>query len=93
MNLKNVQTDKTSKKLDWKNQKFQVSRVRDPYWVELDVPWQTKSYHVDLIRPAANDSLPSQVVREKQPGAVVIQDEDQEEHLEYLVEEITSKRV
>jgi hypothetical protein len=93
LNLKNVQTNRTSKKLDWKNQKFQVSRVRDPYWVELDVPWQTKSYHVDLIRPAANDSLPSQVVREKQPGAVVIQDEDQEEHLEYLVEEITGERV
>ena len=92
LNLKNVQTNRPSKKLDWKNGKFQVARVRDPYWVELDVPWQTKSYHVDLLRPAATDPLPSQH-NNQVPGAVVVRDEDQGEHLEYLVEDIVSERV
>jgi hypothetical protein len=93
LNLRNVQTNRASKKLDWKNRKFQVSRVRDPYWVELDVPWQTKSYHVDLLRPAANDPLPSQQTGELQPGAIAVRDRDQEEHLEYLVGDITNERV
>jgi transposase InsO family protein len=93
LNLKNVQTSRTSKKLDWKNAKFQVSRVRDPYWVELEVPWQTKSYYVDLLRPAANDLLPSQQTRDSQPGAIVVREDNGEEYLEYKVEDIVDERV
>jgi hypothetical protein len=93
LNLKNVQTTRTSKKLDWKSRKFQVARVRDPYWVELEVPWQTRTYHVDLLRPAADDPLPSQQPGDTDPGAIVVQESDQEDHLEYVVEDIVDERV
>lgn len=92
LDLRNVRTTRTSKKLDWKNGKFQVSRVRDPYWVELAVPWETKTYHVDKIRPAADDPLPSQQIDDSNPAAIVVQDENEEEHLEWTVRDITDER-
>jgi transposase InsO family protein len=93
LDLRDVRTTRTSKKLDWKCEKFQVSRVRDPYWVELATPWATKTYHVDKLRPAAEDPLPSQQTNDLNPAAVVVQDEgEQEEHLEWQVESITDER-
>ena len=93
LDLRDVRTTRASKKLDWKSEKYQVSRVRDPYWVELAVPWETKSFHVDKIRPATTDPLPSQQTNDLNPAAVVVRDKDeQEEHLEWQVESITSER-
>ncbi|KAI1676164.1 rve domain containing protein [Pyrenophora tritici-repentis] len=92
LDLRDVRTTRASKKLDWKNGKFQVSRVRDPYWVELAVPWETKTYHVDKIRPAANDPLPSQQTDDSNPAAIVIRGENEEEHLEWIVQDITDER-
>jgi hypothetical protein len=93
LDLRNVRTTRRSKKLDWKNAKFRVTRVRDPYWVELDVPWQTKRYHVDKIRPAAKDPFPSQQTTEDTPAPITVRDENSdEEHLEWEVEEIRDER-
>jgi hypothetical protein len=93
LDLRNVRTTRRSKKLDWKNAKFRVTRVRDPYWVELDVPWQTRKYHVDKIRPAASDPFPSQQTFESTPDPIIVRDKDSdEEHLEWEVEEIRDER-
>jgi predicted aspartyl protease len=93
LDLRNVRTTRESKKLDWKCEKYQVARVRDPYWVELAVPWETKTYHVDKLRPAASDPLPSQQINDSNPAAVVVRDDAQEEeHLEWHVENITEER-
>jgi hypothetical protein len=94
LDLRNVRTSRRSKKLDWKNAKFQITRVRDPYWVELNVPWQTTKYHVDKIRPAASDPFPSQQTAKDIPTPVVVRDENaDEEHLEWKVEEIRDERI
>jgi hypothetical protein len=45
-------------------------------------------FHVDLIRPAATDPLPSQIVDDSQPPPLVIDGE-----LEYQIEEILDHRV
>ena len=94
LDLRDVRTTRTSKKLDWKCEKFQVSRVRDPYWVELATPWATKSYHVDKLRPVATDPLPSQQTNDSEPAAVIVRDEgEDEDHLEWHVEAILNERV
>ena len=48
---------------------------------------------MDKIRPAANDPLPSQQVDDRNPAAIVVQDnEDNEAHLEWTVQNITDER-
>ena len=94
LDLRNVRTTRTSKKLDWKSGKYQVTRVRDPYWVELAVPWETKSFHVDKLRPASNDPLPSQQTDDSSPAAIVVrEDGEEEDHLEWLIQGITDERI
>jgi len=94
LDLRDVRTTRTSKKLDWKSEKFQVSRVRDPYWVELATPWATKTYHVDKLRLAAKDPFPSQQPNDTNPAAVVVwDDDDEEDHLEWRVESIIDERI
>ena len=94
LDLRDVRTARSSKKLDWKSAKFQVARVRDPCWVELAVPWETKTYHVDKLRPVADDPFPSQQTDDTNPAAVVVRDsENDEEHLEWTVRDITDERI
>ncbi|KAI1676040.1 hypothetical protein KJE20_14379, partial [Pyrenophora tritici-repentis] len=76
LDLRDVRTTRASKKLDWKNGKFQVSRVRDPYWLELAVPWETKTYHTD----DSNQQLSLYEARTKK------------KHLEWIVQDITDER-
>ncbi|KAB2098805.1 hypothetical protein AG0111_0g12933 [Alternaria gaisen] len=53
LDLRDVRTTRASKKLDWKSEKYQVSRVRDPYWVELTVPWETKSPTIQILQQSS----------------------------------------
>lgn len=56
--------------------------------MELSVPRGIHPiFHVDLVRPAATDPLPSQVVDDSQPPPIVIDNE-----LEWEVEEILAAR-
>ena len=56
--------------------------------VQLNVPTGVHPvFHVDLIRPAATDPLPSQIVDDSQPPPVLVDNEE-----EYEVEEVLDIR-
>ena len=88
LNLRNIRTRRTSKKLDWLHARYKVVDVPTPHTVRLEVPTGIHPvFHVDLLRPAATDPLPSQRVDDTQPPPIVVDGE-----LEYEVEEIRGIR-
>jgi hypothetical protein len=88
LNLRNVRTERPSKKLDWLHAKYTIVAVPSSHAVKLDVPSGIHPvFHVELVRPAATDPLPSQISDDQQPPAIQIDGED-----EYLVEEILRAR-
>jgi len=60
LNLKNVKTSRPSKKLDWLHAKYRVLQQINSHSYKLDVPGRIHPvFHVDLLRPAPEDPLPS----------------------------------
>lgn len=81
LNLRNIQTPQLKKKLAWVHAKYRVTAVPSSHVVELDVPtgiWPR--FHVDLVRPAATDPLPSQEVLDEQPPPLVKTEEGEPEY-------------
>ena len=73
LNLKNIPTPQPKKKLAWVNGKYSVLKVLSPHVVELDVPSKIwPRFHVDLLRKANEDPLPSQIIDDSQPSPVLI---------------------
>ena len=71
-------TGRTSKKLDWKNAKYTVLEVIDSHSVKLDTPLGPHPvFHVDRIKLASSDPLPSQEVDDSQPPALQVEEEDE----------------
>jgi hypothetical protein len=89
LNLRNIRSQRHSKKLDWLHGRYTVQEVPSSHTVRLNMPTGVHPvFHVDLIRPAATDPLPSQIVDDSQPPPLVVDGE-----LEYQVEEILDHRV
>jgi hypothetical protein len=91
LNLKNIHTSRPCKKLDWIHGKYTVTRVfkGQPHFYEVDVPGHNRrKFHISLLRPAANDALPSQQQDDSQPPPVITKLGDEE----YGVEEILRAR-
>lgn len=92
LKLKNIKTDRPSKKLDWKNAKYQVQEVIGSHAVRLNTPQGIHPvFHVDLIRPAGEDPLPSQRTDDAQPPAILIDDEE-EWKIDKIIAEHRTKR-
>jgi hypothetical protein len=88
LNLRNIRSDRPSKKLDWLHARYTVLETPSPHTVRLDVPNGVHPvFHVELVRPAASDPLPSQIVDDSQLPPVIIDDEP-----EWEIEEILAAR-
>lgn len=88
LNLKNIDTPQLKKKFSWVNAKYTVIDVPRPHNVILDVPdGRYPEYHVDLIRRASSDPLPSQVVSDEQPPPMLPETltSDAEWHVERIL--------
>ena len=89
LNLKNVRTDRPTKKLDAKHAKFTVTEVIGSHSYRLDTPSGIHNvFHSNLLRPASYDPLPSQVQTDAQPGPQLVQTD-----LEYEVEKILQEKL
>ena len=76
LRLKNVKTDRPSKKLDWLNAKYTVTELIGSHACRLDTPLGIHNvFHVMLLKRAGDDSLSSQQQDDTQPAAIVPADE------------------
>ncbi|CBF71484.1 uncharacterized protein ANIA_10846 [Aspergillus nidulans FGSC A4] len=88
LSLKNICTDRPSKKLDWKNAKYEVIGLVGSHAVRLNTPPGIHPvFHVDLLRLASSDPLPSQKNDDTQPPGIIVNGEK-----EYMVEKILDER-
>lgn len=87
LNLKNIRTDRPTKKFDAKNAKFTVLEVIGSYNYRLNIPGVHNVFHLQLLRPASSDPLPSQSNTDAQPWPTIIQGEE-----EYDIEKILQRK-
>jgi transposase InsO family protein len=92
LNLKNAKVVGEMKKLDWKHAKFRIVKVVGTHAVRLAVPPGIEpTFHVSLVRPAADDPFPSQRQEDWQPEGIIT-DEGEEWEIECIVGEFQQKR-
>ena len=86
LNLRNIIMNRPCKKLDWRNAKYTVTELVGSHAVRLDTPPGIHNvFHVMLLRKAADSPLPSQVVHEPQPPALVNEDGTEEYEVEKIL--------
>lgn len=89
LDLRNIKTDRPSKKLDAKNAKFTVIEAVGSHAYRLNTPPGIHNvFHVNLLRPAHKDPFPSQKLTDWHPPAILAEDGEEE----YAVEEILKER-
>ena len=78
MSLRNVRINRSNKKLDNRSIKFTIIEVVSPLTYRLDIsPSIYNVFNIDLLRPAADDPLPSQVVDDPQLPIVLVDNEEE----------------
>jgi hypothetical protein len=92
LNLRNIRTTRQSKKLDAKQAKYTVLEVIGTHSYRLDTPPGIHNvFHSQLLRPASNDPLLSQVQDDSQPRPEILED-DQEYVVEAILDEKTIRK-
>jgi hypothetical protein len=80
LHLKNIKTQRPSKKLDWLNAKYTVTELVGSHACRLDTPPGIHNvFHISQLRRAGDDPLPSQVQDDTQPPAIISEDTGEEE--------------
>ena len=88
LDLRDIRTDRPSKKLDARHAKFTVLEQVSPHAYRLDTPAGIHPvFHVDKLQPASIDSFPSQRNDDYQPPAVLVEGEE-----EWLIERLLEYR-
>ncbi|RYO52775.1 hypothetical protein AA0116_g11623 [Alternaria tenuissima] len=86
---KQYSTGRESRKLDWKNAKYTVIEVISSHAVKLDTPpGHHPVFHVDRLRLANTDPLPSQTQDDYQPLPLQVNGVE-----EYLVEDVVAEQL
>jgi hypothetical protein len=86
LRLKNVKTDRPSKKLDWLNAKYTVTELVGSHACRLDTPPGIHNvFHVSLLKRAGNNPFPSQVSDDTQPPAILTEDGHEEWEVERIL--------
>ena len=85
LDMRNVDTGRSNKKIDWLHGKYKVIREVEPMVYELDLPTGIHNhFHSDLLRSADNIPLLSQRVHDVPPPAITIDGKEEFEINEIL---------
>jgi hypothetical protein len=91
LKLRNIKTDRPSKKLDWVNAKYEVIELTGSHTVRLNTPPGIYPlFNVMLLQRSTEDPLPSQQRSDHQPPAVIPEGNDEDE---YTVERIEEHKI
>lgn len=86
LSLRNIQTTRPSKKLDWKNGLYTVLEKVGSHSYRLNTPRGIHNvFHTSLLRRASQDPFPSQQLQDPQPDPILPEDSEDEE---WAIEEI-----
>ena len=89
LSLKNITSERPSKKLDWRNAKFTVIKAVGSHAYQLNTPEGIHNvFHTNLLRLAQSNPFPSQFNDDPQPPPIRVDNED-----EQSVEEIRGTRL
>lgn len=89
LHMKNISTNRPSKKLDWIHTRYTVTKTFDhqPHFYKLDTPKGIfNRFHTSLLRPAANNPLPSQTTDNTQPPAIISDQGDEEFFIDAILD-------
>ena len=88
LSLRNITSERPSKKLDWRNAKYTVTKAVGSHAYQLDTSKGVHNvFHTNLLRPAHINPFPSQVIDDSQPPAIQVDNND-----EYQVDGIMGVR-